>query len=96
MQPHLYWIFTKLGTQNSLVYSILLKWLELKIIVICTKLRVKLRFCAFLNVFFNFAGKVAQTCFVMHETWHKKLLGIYYFVEVVRIENHSDMLEITC
>ena len=40
--------------------------------------------------------KVAQTWFVLHETWHTTLFGIYYSVEVVRIENNSDMLEITC
>ena len=38
--------------------------------------------------------KVAQTWFVLHETWYTKLFGIYYCVEVVRIENHSHMLEI--
>ena len=74
----------------------MLKWLELKIIVIYYKLRVKLRFYAFLSVFDTFAHKVAQTWFVLHETWHRTLFGIYYCVEVVRIENHSHMLEIMC
>ena len=49
----------------------------------------------FLNVFGNFANKVAQTWFVMHE-WHTTIFGIYYCVYVVRIENHCRMLEITC
>ena len=86
---------TKLGTQHYLKYIIVLKWLELKIIVICLKLRVKLIFYAFLNVFGTFALKVAQTWFLLHETWHTTLFGIYYFVEVFTIESHSHMLEIT-
>ena len=86
---------TKFGTKHSLVYIIVLKWLELKIIVICLKLRVKLIFYTFLNVFGTFALKVAQTWFVLHETWHTTLFGIYFFVEVIRNENHSHTLEIT-
>ena len=50
----------------------------------------------FLSVFGTFAHKVAQTWFVLHETWHTTLFGIYYCVEVVRILNHSHILEITC
>ena len=41
-------------------------------------------------------GKVALTLFVLHETWHTKLFGIYYCVKVVRIENNSHMLNIMC
>ena len=52
-------------------------------------LRIFKRFC-------HFCAKVAQTWFVLRETWHTTLFGIYYCVEVVRIENHSHMLEITC
>ena len=74
----------------------MLKWLELKIIVIFYNLRVKLLFYGFLRLFGTFVHKVAQTWFVFHETLHKTLFGIYYFVEVVKIENHSNMLEITC
>ena len=74
----------------------MLKWLEFKIIVICQNLRVMLRFYAFLSIFGTFSHKVDQTWFVLHETWHTTLFGIYYFVEVVRIENHRHMLEITC
>ena len=40
--------------------------------------------------------KVAQTWFVLQETLHIKLFGIYYCFEVVRIENVCHMLEITC
>ena len=50
----------------------------------------------FFMCFGTFADKVAQTWFFLHETWHITLFGIYYCVEVVRIENHSHMLEITC
>ena len=74
----------------------MLKWLELKIIVICWKLRVKLRLYGFLNFFCTFVHKVAQTWFVLHETWHTTLVGINYCAEVVRIENHNHMLEIMC
>ena len=42
---------------------------------------------------FSFLGiithKVAQTWFVLHETWYTILFGIYFLVEVVRIENNS-------
>ena len=71
------------------------KKLELKIIVMCLKLRVKLRCYAFLSVFGTFAHKVGQTWFVLHETWQTTLFGIYYCVQVVKIENHNHMLEIT-
>ena len=47
------------------------------------------------SVFDTFGHKVAQIWFVLHETWHTKLFGIYYCVEVVRIENQIHMLEIT-
>ena len=49
-----------------------------------------------LTVFCTFAHIVAQTWFVLHETWHTTLFGIYYCVEVVRIENHCRILEIMC
>ena len=74
----------------------MLKWLELKIIFIYLKLHAKLRFYGVLSVIGTFAHKVAQTWFVLHETWHTTLFGIYYFVEVVRIEKYSHMLEIMC
>ena len=49
-----------------------------------------------LSVFCAFAHKVAQTWFVLQETWHTTLFGIYYNVEVVIIENDIDIIEITC
>ena len=39
---------------------------------------------------------LAQTWFVLRETWRTTLFRIYYCLEVVRIENHSHILEITC
>ena len=57
---------------------------------------MKLRFYAFLSVLATFGHKVAQTWIVLHETWHITLFGTYYCVEVVRIENHCHMLEMTC
>ena len=32
----------------------------------------------------------------MDETWHTTQFGIYYFFEVVRIDNNCHMLEIKC
>ena len=54
-----------------------------------------LRFYEFLNVLGTFAHKKAQTWFILHETWRTTLFGIYYCAEVVTIENHIHMLEIT-
>ena len=53
-------------------------------------------FNGFLSIFGTFAHKVAQTFLILHETWHTTLFGIYYSVEVVRIENYSHVQEITC
>ena len=85
---------TKLGTQHHLVYIIVLKCIALKINVVCYKLRAKLRFYVFLSCLGIFRHKV--TWFVLLKTWHTTPFGIYYCVEVVRIENYSHMLEITC
>ena len=49
-----------------------------------------------LSFYGTFAHKEAQTWYILHETWHTTLFGIYYCVELVRIQNHSDMLEISC
>ena len=56
---------------------------RIKIIVICLKLRAKLRFKGFLSVLATFSNKVAQTRFVLHEPWHTTLFGVYYCVELV-------------
>ena len=53
-------------------------------------------FMVFLSFIGTFVHKVAKTCFDLHETWHITLFGIYNSVEMVKIENHSHMLEITC
>ena len=68
--------FTKLRTQHYFVFINLLKWLELKIIFICYKLLVKLRFYGFLSVFVSFGNKIAQTLFVFHEIRHTTQFGI--------------------
>ena len=86
----------KLGTHVYLVYIIVVKWLELKIIVICLILHANLRFQGFLSIFGTFPHEVAQTCFVLNEISDKRLFGIYYCVEMVRTKNHSQMLEVTC
>ena len=39
--------------------------------------------------FGTFAHKVVQTWFVLHQTWHTTLFGIYYCVDLVRIQNSS-------
>ena len=33
---------------------------------------------------------------IWHETWHTTPFGIYYCVEMVKIENDSHMFEIMC
>ena len=53
-------------------------------------------FIGFLSFFVTFPHKVAQTWFVLHEILRTILFGIYCCVEVVRIENNSQILEITC
>ena len=90
-------LFMKLRTQHYLLYVIVSKWLESKKIAICLKLRGKLRFCfVFLIVFGTFSHKLVQTRFVCKETWHTTLFGIFYCVELGRIENNTHMFEITC
>ena len=46
--------------------------------------------------FSTFTRTVAQTWFVLHETCHTTVFGIYYVVKVDRIENHSHVPDITC
>ena len=87
---------TKLGSQHSLVYIVVLKWLESKTIVICLILRAKLLFYGFLSDFGTLSRKVVQTWFVGQNTSHTTLFGIYCYVEMVRIENNNHMFEITC
>ena len=77
-----------------LVYILGLKLLELKIIVICYKLRAKFRFYGFLSFFGTYVHKITLSLFVLHETWHTTFFGIYYYFEVVSIENNCHMLEI--
>ena len=76
----------KLDKQHYLVYFIVLNWLELKIIVICLKLRAQLHVLAFLSFFGTYSLKVVQTWFLWHETWHTTLINIYYCFEKVRIQ----------
>ena len=54
--------------------------------------------CDFMRfkLFWHFAHKVAQARFVLQETWHTTLFGIYNCVEVVRFVNRSHMLKIAC
>ena len=55
-----------------------------------------MRYYGFLSFLGTFAHNVAQTWFVLHETWQTTLFNVYYCVEVVRIENNNHMLNITC
>ena len=50
----------------------------------------------FLSFFGTFADKVDQTWFILHHIWNTTLFSIYYCFEVVRNENHNNMLEIKC
>ena len=69
----------KLGTQQYLVYIIVLKCLEFKTIDIILKLRVKFRFYRFLSFFRIFSDKIDQTWFVSHETWQQNYI-VYIIV----------------
>ena len=40
----------------------------------------------FRKPFDTFSHKVMQTWFVLQESWHTRVLGIYYLVQNVRIE----------
>ena len=57
------------------------------------KLRAKLRFNVFYSVFGTFTHKEVQIWFVFYETLHTIVFYIYYYVEMVLIENNSHMLE---
>ena len=87
---------TKHNTQHNLVNVIVLKWLTMKTIVICSKLLAKFRFWSYFSIFGIFSLKVVQTLVVWHKTWHTTLYGICYCVEIVGVENNGDILEITC
>ena len=80
------------------IWYILLCWnfWQSKTVVICLKLRPKLCVWRFLCVFKTFSHKVVQTWFVWKETWHTTLFGICYCIEIVRIQNNIQTLEITC
>ena len=56
----------------------------------------KVSILKFLSFFGTFANKIAQTWFVLHKILQTSLFGIYYYVEVVRSENHNYMIENTC
>ena len=63
-------------TQHNSVYIIVLKWLELKTIIICLKLRSKLRILPFFKHFSSLSKEVVKTRMVWRETWHTLLFGI--------------------
>ena len=58
------------------------------------EIKCSVSFLKFLKRFGTFSHKMVQTWFVLNETWHTTLFGIYYCVEMVRIQNNSHMLEI--
>ena len=62
--------------QHNLVYIIVLKWLELKTIIICLKLYSKLRILPFFKHFSSLSNEVVQTRMV----WRK--LGTHYYLEL--------------
>ena len=49
-----------------------------------------------LTFFGTFSHKVVQTWFVWHRKWYTILFDIYNGAEMVRVENISHILEITC
>ena len=85
----------KLGTQDYLVYIIVLKWLEQKNRHML-EIMYQVAFLMFLKIFDTYSVKIVQTLFVWHETWHTTLISIYYCFEMVRIENNCHIFEITC
>ena len=86
----------KLVTKNYLVYIIMLKWWQSKTIVICLKLRPKMRVWGFLSIFKTISHYMVLTWFVWNKTWHTTRSGTCYCVEMVRIQNNSHTLDITC
>ena len=66
----------------------MLKRLELETIVICLKLRAKLKR--------HFLAQSGSNLVFWNETWHTTLFSKYYCAEMVRIKKDSHMLEITC
>ena len=69
------WLKTQLG-----IYVIVLKWLELKIVLICLKLRGKLE-VFFFSIFSTFSNQVQKTWFVWQETWHTTIFGICFLLK---------------
>ena len=53
-------------------------------------------FYGFLSVFATLAHGVPKTWFVLRETCHTILFGIYYCVKEVKNENRSHMQGIMC
>ena len=86
----------KLSTSHDLVHVIVLKWLELKTIVICLILNSKLHFKYFLSFFGTCLFEDVKTLFISHEPRHTTRFRISYFFEMVRFETNSHLLEITC
>ena len=68
----------QLGTQHYVEYINVVNFLELRTIVICLKLRAKLRCYGFLKVFDTFSHKVVQPWFIWNETWTQ-----HYFVYLI-------------
>ena len=50
----------------------------------------------FMLFFGTYSLKVVQIWFVWNEIWHTALGNIYYCFEMVRFENNSPKVEITC
>ena len=63
----------KLGMQDYLLYIILLKWLDLKEIVICLKLGAKFRFKGFLSVSALFRIKLFKLVSLAGNLAHKTI-----------------------
>ena len=53
-------------------------------------------FMVFKTFFCIFSHKVVKIWFVLLETWHTTLFGIYYCVDMIKIENNAHIPKIMC
>ena len=59
------------------------------------EIKCEVSFSRLLKNFDTCSPNVVETWFLLHETWHTTQVFIYFCVEMIRIENNRDMLDIT-
>ena len=90
-----WFVWHEICTQHYLVYIILLKWLELKTLVICLKLRAKFLLKNF-KFFWHFLTLSYSNLVYLARNMAHNTIFIYYCFKMVRIEKNSHMHDITC